>query len=122
MIILCSGKPHEAIAARLVENGIPFKLSTGEVPTLDLCSSSDILMVPIGALKQPDWPQFRAQIWNLRIRTHNKIAIEFLAYQMRIPNNSSCFVFNFLPHRISPIENFDFVGGINLFQICRTYQ
>ena len=21
-------------------------------------------MVPIGALKQPDWPQFRARIWN----------------------------------------------------------
>ncbi len=64
MIILCPGKPHDAIAARLAENGIPFKLSTGEVPTLDLCSSSDFLMVPIGALKQTDWPQFRARIWN----------------------------------------------------------
>ena len=64
MIILCLGKPHDAIAARLVENGIPFKLSSGEVPALDFCSTADFLMVPIGALKQPDWPQFRARIWN----------------------------------------------------------
>ena len=63
MIILCSGKPHEAISTRLNENGIRFKEFTGEVSLLDSRSASDFLMVPIGALAQPDWPQLRAQIW-----------------------------------------------------------
>lgn len=63
LIILCPGKPYDLIAARLNENGIRFKEFDGEVPTLDTRSSSDFLMVPIGALRQADWSQLRARIW-----------------------------------------------------------
>lgn len=63
MITLCPGKPFDAIAARLKENGIRFREFTGEVPTLDTRSASDFLLVPSGALVLGDWPQLRARIW-----------------------------------------------------------
>ncbi len=63
MIILCPGKPYDAISARLKENGIHYKDFPGDVPLLDSRTASDFLMVPIGALSQADWPQLRARIW-----------------------------------------------------------
>jgi DNA-binding NtrC family response regulator len=62
MIILCSGKPSDAIVARLKENGIHFSPFTGEVSQLDSRSATDFLLVPIGALDEPEWPNLRAQI------------------------------------------------------------
>lgn len=63
MITLCPGKPFDAIATRLKENGVRFQDFDGEVATLDARSSSDFLMVPMGALSAADWSQMRARIW-----------------------------------------------------------
>jgi len=63
MITLLPGAPYDKIAARLGANGISFQDFTTEVPALDKRSASDIFMVPMGALSQPDWSQWRSRIW-----------------------------------------------------------
>lgn len=62
MIILCSGKLSDAIAARLNENGIRYVDFDGEVSQLDARSAADSLIGPISALPQKEWPQLRARI------------------------------------------------------------
>jgi len=63
MITLFPGTPYERIAARLKDRGLRFRDFSGEVPTLDSRSSSDLSLIPAGALSRPDWPQLRARIW-----------------------------------------------------------